>query len=143
MQPASALCLFLALSATEAFADPATPFINFALNHALPGNNQESDLRDLIAAHPGDAGLRRRLGTLLGQQQRWSEARQAYASANALAPGQADTLYNLAVCLDHLEQTVAASHYYQGALEMAAEQAHSFRQAAVRQRLTQLRTALP
>lgn len=143
MQRAIPLCLCLALSSTTAVADGATPFIHSALSLAVADDDQESRLRELITKHPGNAELQFRLGTLLGLEQRWTEARQAYISANVLAPGQADTWYNLAVCLDHLEQTVAASHYYQGALEMAAEQAHNFRQAAVRQRLTQLRAALP
>lgn len=143
MQRAIPLCLCLALSSTTAVADSVAPFIHSALSLAVADDDQESRLRELIATHPGNAELQFRLGSLLSREQRWTEARQAYASANALAPEQADTLYNLAVCLDHLEQTVAASHYYQGALELAAEQAHNFRQAAAHQRLAQLRAALP
>lgn len=143
MQRAIPLSLCLALSSTTAVADSAAPFIHSALSVAVSDNDQESRLRGLIATHPGNAELQFRLGTLLSQKQRWTEAHQAYASANALAPGQPDTLYNLAVCLDHLEQTVAASHYYQGALEVAAGKAHNFRRAAAYQRLTQLRAVLP
>jgi len=143
MQPANALCLFLALSASAALADPRTAFIDFALNRAAYADSPESHLRDLIAAHPGNAGLQLRLGALLGREQRWPEARQAYARADELAPGQADTLYNLAICLDHMEQTGEASHHYRRALEQAAEQPHNFRQAMVRQRLAQLQAALP
>ncbi len=143
MQTANALCLFLALSGSAALADPGTDFIGTALNRAAYAESQESHLRDLIATHPGNAGLLLRLGALLGREQRWPEARLAYARADELAAGQADTLYNLAVCLDHLEQTGAAIRHYRKALELAAEQAHNFPQAMVRQRLSQLQAALP
>jgi len=136
-----ALCL-TANHLTACAADPARPFIESALNRAA-GDDQESHLRELIAIHPGQASLHFRLGTLLSREQRWPEARHAYAQADALAPGQADILYNLAVCLDHLEQTAAASQHYREALSAAANQPHKFRQPAARQRLEQLLAALP
>jgi Flp pilus assembly protein TadD len=136
-----ALCLS-AHQATASAADPASPFIESALTRAA-GDDRENHLRELISAHPGQASLHFHLGTLLSREQRWPEARQAYAQAEALAPGQADILYNLAVCLDHLEQTAAASQHYSEALAVAANHPHNFRQSAARQRLEQLLAVLP
>jgi len=137
-----ALCLSGSFGNT-ALADANRPFIESALARSVGADSHESQLRELITAHPAHAGLHFRLGTLLSRERRWPEARQAYARAEELAPGQADTLYNLAICLDHLEQTAVASHYYRAALSLAERQPHNFDQAPVRQRLKQLLAALP
>jgi len=126
-----------------ALADANRPFIESALAHPVSADSQESQLRELITAHPAHAGLHFRLGTLLSRERRWPEARQAYARAEELAPSQADIQYNLAICLDHLEQSAAASHYYRSALSLAEKQPHNFDQALARQRLEQLLAALP
>lgn len=141
-QTTLALCLSASLGNT-ALADADRPFIESARARPVSTDSQESQLRELIAAHPADAGLHFRLGTLLSRERRWPEARQAYARADELAPEQADTQYNLAICLDHLEQTAAASHYYHSALFLAQRQPHNFLLAPARQRLEQLLAALP
>jgi Flp pilus assembly protein TadD len=136
------LCLSTSFG-NAALADASSHFIESALAYSVSADSQEHQLRELIAAHPAHAGLHFRLGTLLSRERRWPEARQAYARAEELAPGQADTQYNLAICLDHLEQTSAASQYYRSALFLAQRQPHNFPQATARQRLEQLLAALP
>lgn len=137
-----ALCLSGSFGNT-ALADTNGPFIESALARPVSADSQENQLRELIAAHPAHAELHFRLGTLLSRERRWPEARQAYARAEDLAPGQADTLYNLAICLDHLEQTAAASHYYRSAIFLAQRQPHNFLLVPARKRLEQLLAALP
>jgi tetratricopeptide (TPR) repeat protein len=56
------------------------------------------------------------LGNLYTQQSRWAEAQQSYFRAYSNAPGNADYVFNLAVSLDHLNQSKLALDYYQRAL---------------------------
>lgn len=135
-RPMILISLICACISSGTQADSATPFIESALAHS--GGNPELQLRELILAHPERADLQFRLGTLLSRQGLWPEARLAYAGADRLAPGQADILYNLAVCLDHLEQTNEARDFYQAALRQAEQQQHHFIPALVRKRLEEL-----
>jgi len=136
------LC-FVATLGNAVERGPHAPFIDAALARTHENGEHEHVLRELIAAHPGQASVHFRLGVLLAGERRWPEARQAFARAEALLPGQADILYNLAVCLDHLEQTAAASQHYRDALDLAGGQPHRFPVDAARQRLAQLQATRP
>ncbi len=136
------LCL-AAVIANAANGEPNAAFIDAALARAHEDGEQESVLRELIATHPGQPSVHFRLGVLLAGERRWPEARQAFARAEALLPGQADILYNLAICLDHLEQAAAAGQHYRDAIDRAASQPHHFSVDAAHRRLTQLQVARP
>jgi tetratricopeptide (TPR) repeat protein len=98
----------------------------------------ESRLKTLIARDPNPQ-LYQTLGTLYASQARWSDAQAAYFEAYRGAPGNADYAFNLAVSLDHLQQTSAALTYYEKAL--ATPGVHRFDRAQATTRVQQLKTA--
>lgn len=101
----------------------------------------ESRLRQLLSEQPESAEALFALGSLLAGQARWREAQQAFFKAHALDGGKPDTLYNLAVSLDHLQQPAQARHYYQLAASRSQGRAVAFDPDAARQRAGAL--ALP
>jgi tetratricopeptide (TPR) repeat protein len=98
----------------------------------------ETQLRSDLARHPGSAALHATLGNLYASQSRWTEAQAAYFEAHRLQPASADTLYNLAVSLDHLGQARLAADYYGRALEAARGQSAQFDAARASRRLAEL-----
>lgn len=98
----------------------------------------ETQLRADLARHPGSAALHATLGNLYASQSRWTEAQAAYFEAHRLQPGSADTLYNLAVSLDHLGQARLAADYYTRALEAARGQSSQFDAGRASRRLAEL-----
>lgn len=108
---------------TLASLDPGDLYANACLIALLPDGDPvaaEARLRSLLARNAGSAILHFVLANALAAQQRWAEARQAYAQANVLQPGDAATLLNLAVSCDHLRQIPLARGYYHQALAAAA-----------------------
>lgn len=83
-----------------------------------PGNGTqtESRLKNLLAEQPDSPHLNFALGNLYAGNQRWAEAQQAFFKAHTVDSGNPDYLFNLAVSLDHLHQTVLAARYYDQAL---------------------------
>lgn len=79
------------------------------------------------------------LGNYFSRQSRWSEASDSYATAAALAPDTADYLYNFAVSLDQLGNTVAAIENYERAMAVSATGHHSFDSITVSNRLQSLK----
>ena len=98
----------------------------------------ESRLKILLASQPDSPSLHFALGNLYARQGRWSEAQQAYFQAYALEPDNADTLFNIAVSLDHLRQNKLAAQYYRMALNAAETRRSAFDQNAVGKRLLEL-----
>lgn len=98
----------------------------------------ESRLKILLASQPESPSLHFALGNLYARQGRWSEAQQAYFQAYALEPDNADTLFNIAVSLDHLRQNKLAAQYYRMALNAAETRRSAFDQNAVGKRLLEL-----
>lgn len=98
----------------------------------------ESRLKTLLASQPDSPGLFVALGNLYARQGRWSEAQQAYFQAYVLEPDNADTLFNIAVSLDHLRQGRLAAQYYRMALSAAETRRSVFDQNAVGKRLLEL-----
>lgn len=94
-----------------------------------------ADLKSMLAEEPEAAHLHFSLGNAFAQQERWAEAQDAYFSAVRYDSTNPDYAFNLAVSLDHLRQTQAASQYYRQALELAGGRDVGFRPDAVRQRI--------
>ena len=77
-------------------------------------NASEQHLKTLIASQPS-AQLYFSLGNLYAGQARWPDAEQAYFDAYQKNPANADYAYNLAVSLEHINQSKPALNYYQKA----------------------------
>lgn len=133
-------CLTLTCTALQAETKPGEPLARLAIRDlAVYGpETQESQLRLLISEHPADTALHFHLGNLLAGQQRWAEARMAYARAAESGFEHPDAHYNLAVALDHLEQRKLAAQHYLRALRAAHTGAHHFKPEAARQRLREM-----
>jgi len=98
----------------------------------------ETRLNLMLAAQPDLPAINFALGTLYASQSRWNEAQAAYFRAYRGEPDNADTLFNLAVSLDHLNQFKLALQYYNLALAAAANRPSSFDKAQVAARLKEL-----
>lgn len=101
----------------------------------------ESRLRQLLAEQPESSTAFFALGSVYAQQNNWGGAQQAFFRAHSLEPGNADTLYNLAVSLDHLKQAKLARDYYERAALASTGRPVAFDPAAARIRATQLTAA--
>ena len=101
----------------------------------------ETRLRSLLVEQPESAPALFALGSIYARQSRWSEAQQAFFQAHTLDTANADTLYNLAVSLDHLNQPRLAQQYYERAAGAARRGQVAFDPAAARQRAAALQDA--
>jgi uncharacterized protein HemY len=99
----------------------------------------EQQLRADLARYPQSAALHFALGNLHASRARWEEAQSSFFEALRLEPASADTLYNLAVAMDHMRQPRLASEYYGRALEAAKMQTAQFDPARVARRIAELR----
>ena len=95
----------------------------------------ESQLKSLLRQQPETAYLYFALGNMYGNQQRWSEAQNAYFNALHLNASDPDYAYNLAVSLEHLGKPQAAVTYYQRALDNSRDLRANFDRQLVRQRI--------
>ena len=129
--------------------NPNDPIARAGLMEILPAGSpseQEAELKRLLNDHPSVAALSYAYGNFLGSNQRWSEAQQAYFRALQLAKSDAainglvnpDYAFNLAVSLEHLNQSKPAQNYYREALEYSANHPAGFDLAAVRSRLASM-----
>ena len=98
----------------------------------------ESRLKTLISAQPDVGALHFALGNIFAQQNRWSEAQQAFFKAFSAEPEHPDYAFNLAVSLDHLRQGRLAAQYYNQALSLAAQRPSGFDKAQVATRLREI-----
>lgn len=98
----------------------------------------ESRLKLLTVEQPDAAVAFFSLGSLYAQQGRWREAQQTFFKAHTLDAANADTLYNLAVSLDHLGQNKLAHRYYAQAVSAAQPQTATFDIEVARQRALKL-----
>lgn len=107
---------------------------------------QERELRRLRELHPEVAPVAYALGNFYATQDRWSDAQRYYfnalqqAKVDALQglPVNPDYAFNLAVSLEHLNQSAAAETYYREAIAYAAEFPASFDVSIARNRLLSL-----
>ncbi|MCS7100510.1 MAG: tetratricopeptide repeat protein, partial [Burkholderiaceae bacterium] len=91
------------------------------------------------ARRPDAPSLHAALGRLLASEERWSEARQAFESAYALAPQRADYAFNLAVASDRLGEVARARTLYERAAQLAErESAAGIDVEAARRRAAEL-----
>lgn len=86
----------------------------------------ESRLKGIVAEQPESAAAQFALGNLYAAQQRWADAQQAYFKAYSADAESPDILYNLAVSLEHMNQTKLAYQYYSLALEAAKRRPAGF-----------------
>lgn len=99
----------------------------------------EEQLRADLSRYPQSAALHFALGNLYASRSRWEEAQSSFFEALRLQPSSADTLYNLAVAMDHMNQPRLASEYYGRALEAARMQTAQFDPALVQRRIAELK----
>jgi len=99
----------------------------------------EEQLRNDISRYPQSAALHFALGNLYASRNRWEEAQSLFFEALRLEPSSADTLYNLAVAMDHMNQPRLASEYYGRALEASRMQTAQFDPARVQRRIAELK----
>jgi tetratricopeptide (TPR) repeat protein len=98
--------------------EPRNTVAQNGLNQASDdAQNNETQLKNLIAQSPNDANLQSSLGGLYAQAGAWPDAQQAYFEAFRLSPN-ADNALNLAVSLDQMGKSALALTYYQRALEL-------------------------
>lgn len=99
----------------------------------------ERQLRADLTQFPQSAALHFTLGNVYASQSRWSEAQAAFFESYRLDPENADTLYNLAVSIDHLGQSKLAADYYRRALAAAGPLGAQFDKGQVSRRLAELK----
>jgi len=109
-----------------------------ALADGQPPEAVEAQLREDVAHLPESAALRFALGAHYASQRRWGEAQAAFFEAHRLDPTGADILYNLAVSLDHMQQSRLAADFYRRAVEAAQTQTTQFDPASARRRLAEI-----
>lgn len=123
-------------------ADPKDAAAMSAMINLHGQNNPaaaESRLKGIVSEQPDSVAAQFALGNLYAGQQRWADAQQAYFKAYSADAENPDTLYNLAVSLEHMNQTKLAHQYYTLALEAAKRRPAGFDLTAARARLATLR----
>ena len=129
--------------------NPSDPIARAGLMELLPAGSpseQEAELKRLLNDHPDVAALSYAYGNFIASNRRWSEAQQAYFRALQLAKSSAvlnglvnpDYAFNLAVSLDHLNQSEPAQNYYREALDYSENHPAGFDLTAVRSRLANM-----
>lgn len=98
----------------------------------------ESRIKSLLTQQPNAGALNFALGNLYANQNRWAEAQQVYFRAYSSEPDNPDYLYNLAISLDHLNQSKLALEYYQRALAIANKRPIGFDKAYLLTRIKEL-----
>lgn len=113
-------------------------------------NQAESRLKSLLSSAQGDSlrsqnsdanatsALNFALGNLYAGQRRWAEAQQAYFKAYTADAGNPDTLYNLAISLEHLNQAPLARKFYEQAISASSQRAAAFDRTQAEQRVATL-----
>ena len=82
------------------------------------------------------------MGNLYAGERQWAQAQQAYFQAFQLEPTNPDYAFNLAVGLEHLNQSKAALAYYRKALDLSFARGRAgFDQKQVITRIGELSTA--
>ena len=106
------------------------------------------ELRRLLELHPQEPALAFALGNYLASQQRWPEAQQAYFDALQMARASdtetvnPDYAFNLAVSLEHLNQSAAALGFYRQARELALSHPAGFDLVELNNKLSALETGV-
>ncbi len=118
--------------------DPRNAVANAGMSTLTTDDNRESRLKTLLNEQQDSSTLHLALGNYYAEQSRWGEAQQAYFDAYKLAPGNAESAFNLAVSLDRLGQNKQAAQYYQRAMQLDPNQHAGFDHAKITQRIKDL-----
>lgn len=111
------------LSAIQGVTDPQS-----AVESIRPLSERETD----------SAPVQSELGAMYVRQGRWSEAQAAYFNAFSANPANPDLAFNLAICLDHLNQPKLALDYYRKAQQLGARNPHRFDSQQLNKRISEL-----
>ena len=110
-----------------------------ALNEGGQSTPLEIEMKTLIGRNPDAAPLHFALGNIYANEQRWTEAQQAYFEAFRIDSANPDYLFNLAVSLDQLRQTRLALDYYRKAEAMVvAKGGGQFDRTTIARRIREL-----
>jgi len=118
--------------------DPRDPVALGAMSAYNTGEDNESQLKQMISEQPRSAALHYALGNVYAEQLRWADAQQAYFNARMQEPSNAQFTYNLAVSLDHLGQGKSAAQHYRQALQLDTNNNAGFDHAQAQKRLNEL-----
>jgi Flp pilus assembly protein TadD len=118
--------------------DPRDPVALGAMSTYSTSEDNESQLKQMLAEQPRSAALHYALGNLYAGQSRWADAQQSYFNARMLEPSNAQFTYNLAVSLDHLGQGKSAAQHYREALQLDTNNNAGFDHAQAQKRLNEL-----
>jgi tetratricopeptide (TPR) repeat protein len=99
-----------------------------------------SQLKNMIQNEPDNFNLHFILGTIYITKEQWSEAKEAFMQAHTLERDHPDTVYNLAISLDHLKQPEEALKYYLLAANLATTHPAEFELKHVNNRIVDLQT---
>jgi len=118
--------------------DPRNAVANSGMSALSNDDNRESRLKSLLNEQKNSSSLHFALGNFYAEQARWGDAQQSYFNAYKLAPGNAELAFNLAVSLDRLGQSKAATQYYQRALQLDPDNHAAFDHAKISKRISEL-----
>lgn len=102
----------------------------------------ESQLKFMLKEQPDAAHLYFALGSLYAGKNQWPQAQSAYFSAWSADSNNADYAFNLAVSLDHINQSKQALQYYQLCLKLTRNTRANFSVAQVQQRINSLQETI-
>lgn len=115
------------LSATQGVSDPQS-----GVDALKPMSDQAAN----------NTAVQSELGGMYVRQGRWSEAQAAYFNAFSANPGNPDLAFNLAICLDRLNQPKLALDYYRKARLLAKDHSYRFDLQQLDKRVTELEGSL-
>lgn len=115
------------LSATQGVSDPQS-----GVDALKPMGDQAAN----------NSAVQSELGGMYVRQGRWSEAQAAYFNAFSANPGNPDLAFNLAICLDRLNQPKLALDYYRKARFLAKDHSYRFDLQQLDKRVTELEGSL-
>jgi tetratricopeptide (TPR) repeat protein len=101
-----------------------------------------SEIDRRLQEKPASVHLLLLKGSLLAGQQQWSVAQEVFFEAWRYDKNNADIAYNLAICLDRLNQSREAIRFYEMALSLKTPSAN-FSSATVEKRLASLARSTP
>lgn len=125
--------------------DPQDEYaISGIMTLSLDANNLGllSEIDRRLQEKPASVHLLLLKGSLLAGQQQWSVAQEVFFEAWRYDKNNADIAYNLAICLDRLNQSREAIRFYEMALSLKTPSAN-FSSAIVEKRLASLARSTP
>ena len=115
--------------------------MSIVLDWSLGPEEFEREVRRSLPAGSDSAYLKVGLGNAFAREDRWEAAMEAYRAAQRLAPASPDSIFNLAVCAEHLGRHAEALAHYREALDLALLFPAGFGERTVRERIASLAAA--